>query len=217
MPVVAITVDVEFPDQPAEDPLGSADGILAVLSRYDIKATFFLVGCWARANPDRVVAIKNDGHLIGNHSYSHCPLSQLTEAGIVEDLTACHRVLAELGIESRPWFRAPQGELEHDTVDVRRAIAQAGYRHVHWDARGEDWRPGCTAEDVAQMAIDDVHRRWPGPAVVLFHSWPDAAPRALELVLSKLRSEGANFVTLDRLGWRDKAIGRLRAAVGRAS
>ncbi|MGH2890673.1 MAG: polysaccharide deacetylase family protein [Solirubrobacteraceae bacterium] len=217
MPVVAITVDVEFPDQPAGDALGSADEVLAVLARHEVRATFFVVGAWARANPDRVLAIRDGGHLIGNHSHSHCPLNRLTEAGIVEDLNACHDVLAELGIESRPWFRAPQGVLEHDGVDVRDAIAQAGYRHVHWDARGEDWRPGCTAEQVAQMTLDDVHRRWPGPAVVLLHSWPDPAAAALEIVLTTLRSEGAGFVTLDQLGWRHRAIGRLRAATARAS
>jgi peptidoglycan/xylan/chitin deacetylase (PgdA/CDA1 family) len=124
--------------------------------------------------------------------------------------------LAELGIETRPWFRAPYGELDHDTVDVKKAIGRAGYQHVHWDARGEDWRPGRRGDEIAQMTVDDVHRCWPRPAVLLFHSWPDAAPRALELTLSSLRSEGAKFVTLDQIGRGQMAIGRLRAAVGRA-
>jgi peptidoglycan-N-acetylglucosamine deacetylase len=216
VPFVSITIDTEFPDQPAADPLGAADQILAALSRHEVKATFFIVGCWARANSERVLAIKHHDHQIGNHSYSHCSLSQMTQEGITEDLFACHRVLADLGIETRPWFRAPYGGLNHDTVDVKKAIAQAGYRHVHWDAHGEDWRPGRSAEEIAQGTIAGVQRAWPRPAVVMFHSWPDPAPHALELVLTNLQSEGAKFVTLDQLGQARMAIGRLGAAVGRA-
>lgn len=216
MSLVAITVDAEFPDQAAPDPLGAADEVLAVLSRHGVKATFFVVGCWARANPERVLAIRDHGHQIGNHSYSHCSLSRMTQSGIVDDLSACDRVLAELGIETRPWFRAPYGELAHDTVEVRKAIGEAGYRHVHWDADGEDWRPGRGAEEIAEQTIDQVNRCWPRPAVALFHSWPEAAPGALELVLLKLRSQGAKFVTLDQISRRQMATGRLRAAVGRA-
>jgi peptidoglycan/xylan/chitin deacetylase (PgdA/CDA1 family) len=216
VPLVSITVDTEFPDQPAKDPLATLDQMLAMLSRQRAKATFFVVGSWARAHPDRVLALERQGHLIGNHSYAHCSLGRMTEAGITEDLTACHRVLADLGIETRPWFRAPYGDLSHDTVDVKRAIVSAGYKHVHWDARGEDWRPGRPAEEIARMTTEEVRRCWPRPAVVLFHSWPDPAPRALELTLAGLRSEGAKFVTLDQLGRAQMTIGRVRAAVGRA-
>jgi peptidoglycan/xylan/chitin deacetylase (PgdA/CDA1 family) len=216
MPLAAITVDTEFPDKPAADPLGTVDEILAVLTRHGVKATFFVVGSWARAHPERVLAIKQQGHQIGNHSYAHCSLGRMTESGITEDLIASHRVLADLGIETRPWFRAPYGDLNHPTVDVERAIARAGYKHVHWDARGEDWRPGSRGEEIAGMMLEDVRRCWPRPAVLLFHSWPDAAPRALELTLTSLRSEGGRFVTLDQIGRRHMAIGRLGAAVGRA-
>ncbi|MBV8430966.1 MAG: polysaccharide deacetylase family protein, partial [Solirubrobacterales bacterium] len=149
MPPVAITIDTEFPDQPASDPLAALEAILGVLARHRVSATFFIVGAWARTYPDRVAAIKAAGHHIGNHSFSHCPLPRLTPTGIVEDLTACHDVLAGMGIESRPWFRAPQGELGDAQVDAVAAVKLAGYRHVHWHAHGEDWRPGASAREVA--------------------------------------------------------------------
>jgi peptidoglycan/xylan/chitin deacetylase (PgdA/CDA1 family) len=225
MPVASITIDTEFPDQPASDPLGVADELLELLARRRVRATFFVVGAWARANPERVRAIADAGHQIGNHSYSHCSLRRMTEDGIVEDLIACHTVLAELGVETRPWFRAPYGEVTHDPVEaegavkpeIEAAIERAGYRHIHWHARGEDWRVDRAAEDVAELALGDVDRRWPRPAIILFHSWPDSAPRALELVLDRLALKGAEFVTVDQLNrWR-AGLGSIRSAATRLS
>jgi peptidoglycan/xylan/chitin deacetylase (PgdA/CDA1 family) len=210
--VACITIDTEFPDQPAHDPLGNADALLQVLAARRIKATFFVVGAWAQAHPERVRAIREAGHHIGNHSYSHCSLARMTPPGIVDDLVACHDVLAELGIESRPWFRAPYGETAGGSADVKSAIKTAGYRHIHWHARGEDWRPGQSADDVADMILHDVADRWPRPAIILLHSWPDSAARALDIVIDRLGAQGATFLTMNELGVRHAAMGRLREA-----
>ncbi|MBV8431505.1 MAG: hypothetical protein JO244_10105, partial [Solirubrobacterales bacterium] len=135
--------------------------------------------------------------------------------GIVEDLTACHDVLAGMGIESRPWFRAPQGELGQAQVDAAAAVNLAGYRHVHWHTHGEDWRPGATPEEVASTILAGVQDRWPRPAIVLLHSWPDCTAAALELILDRLTAEDANFLTVDQLGWRHALQGRVREATTR--
>lgn len=212
MAIACMTIDTEFPDQPARDPLGIADQLLEVLGARNIRATFFVVGAWARAHPDRVRAIAQAGHHIGNHSYSHCSLARMTQPGIVDDVLACHDVLADLGIDSRPWFRAPYGETAGDSDAVRSAIRTAGYRHVHWHARGEDWRPGRSADDTAAMILRDVEARWPRPAIVLLHSWPDAAAEALEIVIDRLDAQGGEFLTVNELGVRHAALGRLREA-----
>src|SRR5947209_3752950 len=148
MTAVCLTVDTEFPDRPARAPLGSLHEVLAVLSDGRVRATFFLVGAWADAHPAEVERIRDAGHHIGNHSYCHCTLTRLTEGGIVEDLTACGDALARHGVEARPWFRAPYGEVEHPVVDVAAVLGRAGYRHLHWHADGEDWRPGNSAEEI---------------------------------------------------------------------
>jgi peptidoglycan/xylan/chitin deacetylase (PgdA/CDA1 family) len=215
VPPVAITIDTEFPDQPASDPLGALGDVLHTLAAHDTKATFFIVGAWARAHPREVTAIKAAGHHIGNHSYAHCVLPRLSPAQIVEDLTACHDVLAELGIETRPWFRAPKGELGDSPMEVVTSVKAAGYRHIHWHASGADWQPGATGEEVATSILESVKHRWPRPAIVLLHSWPDCAAEALALVLEGLHSDGAEFLTVDRIGWRRAVVGRLREATKR--
>jgi peptidoglycan/xylan/chitin deacetylase (PgdA/CDA1 family) len=215
VPVLAVTIDTEFPDQPAKDPLGTLDRLLDVLQRRSVPATFFILGAWARAHPERVGAIRDAAHHIGNHSFSHCALGRMSAAGIVEDLTACHEVLAGLGIESRPWFRAPYGDLSHPEFDVTQAIKQAGYRHIHWHAHGEDWAPGASPESIAAALIAEVRARWPRPAIVLLHSWPDAAPAALERMMDALAPEGASFLTVEEVGRRHALAGRVQEVMSR--
>jgi peptidoglycan-N-acetylglucosamine deacetylase len=215
VPPVALTIDTEFPDQPATDPLGVLRDQLEVLSRRAVRATFFIVGAWARAHPEEVKTINAAGHHIGNHSYAHCPLPRLSPTEIVEDLTACHDALAELGVESRPWFRAPRGELGDSPVDVLAAVKLAGYRHIHWHAHGHDWQPGATGRQVAEAVLGRVRRRWPRPAIVLLHSWPDCAAEALEQVIAGLESEDAQFLTVDELDWRHAVAGRIRELAAR--
>jgi peptidoglycan/xylan/chitin deacetylase (PgdA/CDA1 family) len=199
VPVVALTIDTEFPDRPATDPLCTLDRLLGLLSARAIRASFFITGAWASAHPERVDAIKSAGHHIGNHSYAHCDLRRLTAQGIVEDLIACGDVLARHGLEARPWFRAPYGALDHSELDVHTAVARAGYRHIHWHAQGDDWRPELSAEAISSSILGDVDRRWPRPAIVLLHSWPDQAPGALELLLEALDPRGATFRTVEEL------------------
>jgi peptidoglycan-N-acetylglucosamine deacetylase len=173
------------------------DELLNILAARQVRATFFIVGSWARANPERVAAIQAGGHQVGNHSYSHCNLSRLNDSGIVEDLTECRQVLEELGIESRPWFRAPYGEMTSSSR-VSKAVKQAGYRHVPWNVDSEDWRADVAATEMAQQTVARVRRRWPRTAIVLFHSWPEATPGILSLVLDELKAARATFVSVGR-------------------
>src|ERR1700722_10241644 len=111
MQQIAITIDTEFHDRPAADPLGALDELLQILAHRGVPATFFVVGSWAGAYPDRVSAIAAAGHVVGNHGYAHCDLTKLTNAGIVGDLGDCDGKLAAVGVAARPWFRAPYGSI----------------------------------------------------------------------------------------------------------
>jgi peptidoglycan-N-acetylglucosamine deacetylase len=192
---ITLTVDTEYPDRPCSDPLRSLDELLAVLAAHQTRATFFIVGGWAKANRDRVAAIHEAGHDVGNHSYSHCNLSRMTDEGIISDLAECNQVLAELGIESRPRFRAPYGEMGTDgRIDA--AVASAGYRHSPWNVDSHDWRPEATADQIADDVLRQLSRRWPRSATILFHSWPDATSQAVGLLLEQLADRRVAFTTV---------------------
>lgn len=197
MRCVALTFDTEFPDRPCVDPLGNLRSILELLSANRIRATFFVVGCWARTYPAMVIDIAKAGHEIGIHGYSHADLRRMTAKGIIDELTEAHRVLSELGLETRPLFRAPFGGVSNATIDMDAAFGFAGYEHTGWDAHGDDWDGTRSVEEIVQDTIRGIHGRWPKYAVALFHSWPDRTPAALRQVLITLGD--ADFLTVGSL------------------
>lgn len=197
---VAITIDTEFPDHPARDPLGTCQDLLEILRGRHVPATFFIQGSWARAYPDLVARIAEDGHLVGAHGYSHCNLKRMSADGIVDDLNQCHDVLLEAGVESRPWFRAPYGSVDDRGGRITTAIQAAGYRHVHWDVGGCDWKPALSAQEVAASTLREMNERGGPTSIVIFHSWPDPTPQALSLVLETLTSVASpEYVTISQL------------------
>jgi peptidoglycan/xylan/chitin deacetylase (PgdA/CDA1 family) len=193
---VALTIDTEHPDHPAApDNPGS---MLDALSNAGARATFFIQGRWAAANPGLARRIAGDGHLIGNHSNSHAPMDMLTDEGIRDSVGKAERAIqAATGSSPRPWFRCPYGQGEDDprVLDVLDGI---GYRNVGWDVDHKDWEPGRTAAELVEGVTGSVVEHGDG-AVVLLHVWPDATLAAMPTLISRLRVAGAELVGLDEL------------------
>ena len=167
---VYLTIDVEFPDRPAnaED---AWQEILAALDRHGALATMFVQGKWAEAHPDRVRRIRDAGHLVGLHSYWHAAYPALSDAGVREDLDRGRTALwTAAGLEPQPWFRLPYGR-GVDEQRITELLAAEGYTHVDWTLDPADWHQGNDADGVAgfleREAPADDH-----PSVVLLHSWP---------------------------------------------
>jgi peptidoglycan-N-acetylglucosamine deacetylase len=175
VPALAVTIDTEFPDHPAKDPRGTLDRLLDLLKRRGVRATFFILGAWARAYPDRVSAMREAGHHIGNHSFSHCALTRMTETGIREDLPLATMFWPVSASSRGPGFAPPTAS---------------------WRI---DWAPGAAADSIAAALVAGVRAWWPRPAIVLLHSWPDAAPDALERVMDVLEPDGVSYLTAEEV------------------
>ncbi|MFL5647330.1 MAG: polysaccharide deacetylase family protein [Chloroflexota bacterium] len=193
---VALTFDAEHPDLPPGEVV--AEEILAILAREAVPATFFVQGRWASAYPEIARRIGAAGHLIGNHSHAHAPLTRFTEDGVLADIAEAEsEILAATGIDPRPWFRCPFGEGADDAL-VLRAIAAAGYRHAGWDVDAVDWEVGRTASSLETDVVTAVLER-AGDTVVLLHTWPAPTAAALTGIIRALRDGGAAFVRVDAL------------------
>ncbi len=194
---VALTFDTEHPDRPTRD--GVIDEILAVLERTQVRGTFFLQGRWVSAYPETAREIAAGGHLVGNHSHSHVPMTHLTDAGLREDIETAGTIIRDAtGLDPRPWFRCPFGA-GMDDARVRRALEATGYRHVGWDVDVADWEVGRDGRSVAADVVTGVfdHR---GDTVVLLHAWPVATGVALPGIIDTLNDRGVTFVGLDSFG-----------------
>ena len=192
---VALTFDAEHPSRSGASQ-ESPGRILDALADAGVRATFFVQGRWASAYPDLARRIAADGHLVGNHSNYHAPMTLLAAEGVVTDLREAERRITEIaGVDPRPWFRCPFGDGEDDPV-VRDASAGLGYTIVPWDLDSGDWREDATPDGVRRTAGGAVDGG-ADPAIVLFHTWPAATADALPGVLDDLAGRGAAFVTVD--------------------
>ena len=191
---VALTIDAEHPDRPTQDATGNARAILDLLREHRVRATFFVQGKWASAYPELAGAVVVGGHQLGNHSHSHCAFEYLTDEGIAEELKQSRYVLDLLSPTGR-FFRLPGGNGQH-CKRIQDAVEKAGYEHVHWTCERKDW-DGLSARDIALPLIDAI-RTSTVPSVPVLHSWPDATPKALEMLLDDLDGT-AEFLRIDEL------------------
>ena len=191
---VALTFDTEHWSHPSSADV--QDRILDVLAGAGVRATFFVQGRWATAYPECARRIAADGHLVGNHSHHHAPMSILTDAGIARDVRQAERAISgNAGVDPRPWFRCPFGD-GHDDPRVLAALDRAGYRNHHWDVEPDDWRPERTPAELERLVVAGALEHGDG-AVVLLHSWPPATIAALPAILAGLGD--ADLVGLDEV------------------
>ncbi len=150
-PVVALTFD-DGPD-PASTP-----AVLDLLRRHHARATFFCVGERAAAHPELTRRMAEDGHVIGNHSWSHERFPLMTAAQRVEQLA---RAAAHLPRQPVRLFRPPYGDYSLGSAfDVWRK----GYQAIAWDVLVRDW---CERDAGRMRAVLEEKVR-PG-SIVLLH------------------------------------------------
>jgi peptidoglycan/xylan/chitin deacetylase (PgdA/CDA1 family) len=187
------TVALTFDDGP--DPVYTPQ-VLEVLTQYDVKATFFVIGRHVDAHPELVRRIVAAGHAVGSHGYSHAILRGVWPGEIATELRQTDAALwRAAGIRTR-LFRHPGGMQGAFLPFV--ALA-GGWRVVVWSVDPCDYTtPG--AEEIARRVLEAVH---PG-AIVLLH---DGSPggnqsrqqtvAALPTILEGLRERGYRFVRLE--------------------
>lgn len=134
--------------------------LLQLLRENDARATFFVVGKRAAQHPELISQILDDGHLLGNHSWSHTALPLLSRTERLRDIRRCHRVLPS---QPRRLLRPPFG---YQTKQTRLDALLLGYDVVTWNAAGDD----CLGADDAAISdrlLQEIH---PGSIVLLHDS-----------------------------------------------
>lgn len=182
---VALTFD-DGPD-PQRTP-----AVLDLLARQGVRATFFVVGARAEAHPELVRRMVAEGHVVGNHSYTHSwrfPLHSLGRT--MEELCRTGEVLHRITGRQPRLFRPPFGVTN---PTIARAVRRLGLDPVGWSIRSLDTM-GQSPERVAARILRRLH---PG-AVILLHDRCAGSERLVGLLVEGLRSRGLEPVTLPEL------------------
>ncbi|MFD5040825.1 polysaccharide deacetylase family protein [Streptomyces sp. NPDC058378] len=124
---------LSFDDGP--DPRYTPD-ILAILRRYDVRAMFFVCGEMAADNPGLLREMADDGHVVGNHSWSHPLIPKLSRGAIVDELGSTSEVI-EKALGAPPlWYRAPYGAWNRNSFEIGAAM---GMEPMAWTVDTLDW------------------------------------------------------------------------------
>ncbi|MDD4075132.1 MAG: polysaccharide deacetylase family protein [Eubacteriales bacterium] len=168
------------------------DFILETLKKHDVKATFFLCGFWAEKYPDKVRAMVQDGHVVGNHSATHPHMASMSAAAIEKELAAFEKIAEPLIGARTTLFRAPYGEYNDTVILTARSL---GYEVVQWDVDTVDWREERSAQDILDTVLPALK---PG-SIILCHNNGYKIKEYLPTLLETAQAEGYTFVTVDKL------------------
>ncbi|HEX8713452.1 MAG TPA: polysaccharide deacetylase family protein [Terracidiphilus sp.] len=176
--------------------------LLDLLARHDVRATFFMLGGHAQAEPDLVRRVAVAGHVVGNHSWSHPNLSRTPASRVREELMRTQQTLEQiLGARVR-YFRPPYGARRPAVFRIARDM---GLEPVLWNAMTSDWSEQSAERIAARLTvkIDALARRGFAANIVLHDGnhrllSGDREPSVTTAGLLLKRYAGTHrFVTLD--------------------
>ena len=180
--------------------------LLEVLARHNARATFFMIGRFARQRPEIVRAVHAAGHLVANHTMTHPWLTFKPAREIREELRACNEALEDILGTPIQYVRFPHGARRPAVLRIAREL---NLKPVQWNAMGKDWQP-IGADGILTRLEGDLRRarRQNTGANILLHDGCDstmgadrtATIQATEQLLQRFTREGRHTVTIDTWG-----------------
>ena len=175
---------------------GNMPVILDALKKHHVPATFFVVGTYIKNNPELIRRMKEEGHTVGNHTYHHPDMSQISTKESFEkelqDVEAEYQKIT--GEEMTKFYRPPQGKYNEDNL---RMAKELGYHTFFWSLAYVDWYEDD--QPTKEEAFDKLLRRIHPGAIVLLHSTSKTNAEILDELLTKWEEMGYTFGSLKQL------------------
>ena len=162
--------------------------VLDGLAERRVKATFFITGKNAEENPELVRRIHEEGHLIGNHTYSHLQLTSSNRERFKEELIKTNHIIEEIIGEEVVFVRPPYGSWD------KAFEAELNMFPVLWNIDPLDW---CTND--AACVVNKVISKVKENAIILLHDEYASTVTAALQIVDELQKEGYEFVTVEEI------------------
>ena len=178
-------VALTFDDGPRAD---TTSLLLEGLRQRDARATFFVIGQQIPGNEDLIRRMADEGHQVGNHTYSHTRLREAGDNTIIEEIQKTEVLLTEILGEGSYWLRPPYGLVDYDRTGLIKTPM------IYWSLDPEDWKLLDT-DKVVEAVLSQVQS---GDIVLLHDFYRTSVDAALQIV-DALQAQGYAFVTVAEL------------------
>ena len=162
--------------------------LLDGLKERGAKATFFVVGCFVEWNEEILLRMAEEGHQIGQHTFSHVALEDQSDWQIRQELGQTDALLQGLLGEGDYWLRPPYGLIREEQY----ALSETPL--ITWTVDPEDWRL-LDAEKITAAVLSSVE----SGDVILMHDIYESSVEAALMIVDALQAEGYTFVTVREL------------------
>ncbi|MGG4447953.1 delta-lactam-biosynthetic de-N-acetylase [Brevibacillus sp. HB1.2] len=174
---------------------GFTPKILDTLVAKKVPAIFFVTGHFVKEQPELLKRMAQEGHLIGNHSWSHPDMTTVSNQKIKDELTKVRDAVQQVtGQANMRYLRPPRGIFSDRTLAVTKDM---GYTNVFWSVAYKDW--DTKVQRGAKYAYDSVMAQLHPGAVILLHSVSKDNAEALGMMIDEARKQGYEFKSLEQL------------------
>jgi peptidoglycan-N-acetylglucosamine deacetylase len=179
-------IAITFDDGPTP---GVTEIVLKELDKRKIRSTFFMIGHNAERFPTLAKEVAAAGHEIGNHTYTHPPLSSLPPDRAALEIQKAQDIITEVTGQAPKWLRPPYGAFRRKDQGI---LAQSrGLGVIYWSVDPRDWsQPG-----VNQIITRVVSATLPG-SIILDHDLHPQTAQAIGTILDQLLEKNYNFTNV---------------------
>jgi len=170
--------------------------VLDILDKYNVSATFFLPGTQVERYPEIVKEIKNRGHLIANHSYSHQDFRKLTWQEVKKEIEKTNKLIKEYSDQESILIRPPYGAILDEQLKL---LAEKQYKIINWSLDLKDWNQEFHSKEIIRERINNYLHNC---GILLLHDGGgdrsftvDILPDIIEFALG----EGYKFITVEKM------------------
>ena len=171
-----------------DGPSDYTQQLLEGLEEYDAYVTFFVVGKTAEKNPEVVKQAHENGHLIGNHTYSHIDFYKSSMAEIKADIKKGADVIESITGEKPLFLRAPYG----NATFIQLKLADSFF--IHWSNSTYDWY-----KPEEEYIYNRIMKTAKYGAIILMHDTKEATVKAVLRAIPELQAQGYELVRVDDL------------------
>lgn len=174
---------------------GFTPRILDTLAAHNAKAMFFVTKAFIKSCPDYVIRMKEEGHLVGNHTLNHPVMPKKDVTALMDEILGCAELFYETtGYEMDPFLRPPTGAYSKRTLQLTKDL---GYTTVFWSIAYKDYDPDN--QPGKDYVTDHFETYYHNGAIPLIHNISRSNTEALDEVLTMLEEAGYRFGSLMEL------------------